>query len=60
VTAELPAHFAESLAMIGFDASAGDLPPRAPPKQLAPRVAKPSNRRGERRSRSAPAKGKRK
>ncbi|WP_366514780.1 RluA family pseudouridine synthase [Sphingomonas sp.] len=52
VSAELPAHFAETLAMIGFDAASGDLPPRAPPKQLAPRAAKPANRRGERRSRS--------
>ncbi|HWU92452.1 MAG TPA: RluA family pseudouridine synthase [Sphingomicrobium sp.] len=59
VTAELPPHFAESLAMIGFEASAGDLPPPPPPKQLAPRSTKPANRRGERRSRSAPAKGKR-
>jgi 23S rRNA pseudouridine955/2504/2580 synthase len=59
VTAELPLHFAETLAMIGFDASAGDLPPRAPPKQLAPRVSQPANRRGERRSRGGPAKAKR-
>jgi 23S rRNA pseudouridine955/2504/2580 synthase len=59
VTAEPPSHFAETLAMIGFDISAGDLPPRAPPPQAAPRTAKSANRRGERRSRGAPTKAKR-
>jgi 23S rRNA pseudouridine955/2504/2580 synthase len=59
VTAEPPSHFSETLAMIGFDVSAGDLPPRAPPPQAAPRTAKSANRRGERRSRGAPAKAKR-
>jgi 23S rRNA pseudouridine955/2504/2580 synthase len=59
VSADLPAHFLESLTMIGFDAAAGDLPPRAAPKQLAPRTAKATGRRGERRSRGGAAKAKR-
>ncbi|MGZ2412622.1 23S rRNA pseudouridine955/2504/2580 synthase [Sphingomonas sp. F9_3S_D5_B_2] len=59
VTAELPAHFAESLTMLSFDRATGDLPPPPPPPQLAPRTAKPANRRGERRSRGGSDKGKR-
>jgi 23S rRNA pseudouridine955/2504/2580 synthase len=56
VTAELPAHFAESLATLGFEANAGDrLPPMvalAVPKRSA--NPKPASRRGERRSRGQP------
>jgi 23S rRNA pseudouridine955/2504/2580 synthase len=59
-TAELPPHFAESLAMLGFDAAAGDnLPPLASAPQQAPRKTRPPARRGERRARSAPSKGRR-
>ena len=54
VTAELPAHFAESLATLGFDATLGDRPP---PMVQRPqrRAAKPrrETRRGERRSRGS-------
>ena len=56
VTAELPAHFAESLATLGFEASAGDkLPPMAAPA-VPKRSANPkaASRRGERRSRGQP------
>jgi 23S rRNA pseudouridine955/2504/2580 synthase len=63
VTAELPAHFAESLATLGFEAAAGDQQPQRP--RPAPGRASPGtkprreNRRGERRSRGSPAKTKR-
>jgi 23S rRNA pseudouridine955/2504/2580 synthase len=61
VTAPLPPHFAETLEMLGFEESEGEKPrPQRP--QVAPRSGpkvKASSRRGERRSRSAPAKGKR-
>ena len=62
VTAELPSHFAESLATLGFDLAAGDdLPPlAAPPAPGRAARAKQSSRRGERRARSAPAKARRK
>jgi 23S rRNA pseudouridine955/2504/2580 synthase len=61
VTAELPPHFAESLATIGFDQANGE---RAAPRRAGPpqRTSKPrrENRRGERRSRSgAKARGRR-
>jgi len=63
VTADLPAHIAESLATMGFEASQGDtLPPRAAVPAAPRRAAKPkaSSRRGERRSRgSAPKRGRR-
>ncbi len=62
VTAELPSHFAESLASLGFEAMAGDMMPldeRAPPtreekKARARAHAKTvrKERRGERRSRA--------
>ena len=59
-TAELPAHFAESLSTLGFDAAAGDnLPPLVSAPQQAPRKARPPARRGERRARTAPSKGRR-
>ena len=69
VTAELPAHFAESLATLGFSPMAGDsLPleqPKASPeakqrKVAAAAKARRRERRGERRSRgSQPKRGKR-
>lgn len=61
VTAVLPAHFAESLATLGFDEAAGDsLPPRMDPgasrqakqrKVAAAAKARRRERRGERRAR---------
>jgi 23S rRNA pseudouridine955/2504/2580 synthase len=67
VTAELPQHFAESLATLGFDAAAGDaLPleqprPAASPDRKAAAAAKQRRRerRGERRARGAQGKAKR-
>jgi 23S rRNA pseudouridine955/2504/2580 synthase len=60
VTAELPGHFAESLATLGFEEAAGDKlaveKPRPAPKPARPRR---ESRRGERRSRGAPVKAKR-
>ena len=52
VTAELPAHFAESLTTLGFDQAAGDAVARVAAR-AAPRPSKPrrETRRGERRSR---------
>ncbi len=63
VTAELPHHFAESLATLGFDSAAGDALSLEPPRQSAEterrRVAAAAKarrreRRGERRARGAP------
>ena len=55
VTADLPSHFAESLATLGFDLAAGNaLPleqPRGQPKQKRPQR---ETRRGERRARGGP------
>jgi 23S rRNA pseudouridine955/2504/2580 synthase len=63
VTAELPPHFSESLATLGFDPAAGDsLAPSAKPtprRSLPGTKPRRENRRGERRSRGAPAKTKR-
>ena len=67
VIADLPPHFAESLAMLGFDISAGDeLPleqpkPTASPQQKVAAAAKQRRRerRGERRARGSPGKAKR-
>jgi 23S rRNA pseudouridine955/2504/2580 synthase len=60
VTAELPAHFAESLATLGFDPAAGDaLPERTAAPAKPPRVQQRQSRRGERRSRGQPAKARR-
>ena len=68
VTANLPAHFAESLETLGFDADAGDAlkieqPPRAagPGRKVAAAAkARRRERRGERRARGANrARGKR-
>jgi len=64
VTAELPNHFAESLATLGFDRAAGDALSLQPPRQFAEtkqrRVAAAAKarrreRRGERRARGAPS-----
>jgi 23S rRNA pseudouridine955/2504/2580 synthase len=60
VTADLPSHFAESLATLGFDQSAGNSPvaePRSQPRR--PARAKPPTRRGERRSRGSQTKARR-
>lgn len=67
VTAELPPHFAESLATLGFEASAGDaLPPRqekqtgAPQRKVAAAAkARRQARRGERRARGSQDRAKR-
>jgi 23S rRNA pseudouridine955/2504/2580 synthase len=63
VTAELPPHFAESMATLGFDLLAGEREaPAQPPKPRRARAGtKPrrENRRGERRSRGAPKPGRR-
>ena len=67
VTANLPAHFAESLETLGFDAGAGDAlkieqPPRAagPGRKVAAAAkARRRERRGERRARGSPDKSKR-
>ncbi|HYJ30325.1 MAG TPA: RluA family pseudouridine synthase [Allosphingosinicella sp.] len=60
VAAELPPHFAETLANLGFDQAAGNLPlneerPPGPPGKRAAAAAKERRqaRRGERRSRGA-------
>ena len=61
VSAELPPHFAESLATLGFDASAGDALPLEQPspvagpsrKVAAAAKARRRERRGERRSRGS-------
>jgi len=60
VTADLPQHFADSLATLGFDAAAGDreIAERSGARRSAPRP-KPPTRRGERRSRGSPRQGKR-
>ena len=62
MTADLPAHFRESMATLGFETEQGDkLPPPAGPP-VARRTAKPkaAARRGERRSRgSQPKRGRR-
>ena len=66
VIADLPPHFAESLAMLGFDITAGDALPLAQPKKASPqrKVAAAAKqrrreRRGERRARGSLGKAKR-
>jgi 23S rRNA pseudouridine955/2504/2580 synthase len=67
VTAELPPHFAESLATLGFEVTAGDALPLEQPKPVrsperkAAAAAKQRRRerRGERRARGRPSQGKR-
>jgi 23S rRNA pseudouridine955/2504/2580 synthase len=65
VTAELPSHFSESLAMLGFDPLAGDSMPLEKPgpspdakrrKAAAAAKTRRRERRGERRSRGSTAK----
>ena len=67
-SAELPAHFAESLAMLGFEPLAGDMLPLEPPKPTreakerkvaAAAKTRRRERRGERRSRGSQPKAKR-
>ena len=57
VKADLPAHMAESFAMLGFDLKLGDIeivaPPPPPLKKRRLSSATSGNRRGERRSRGA-------
>jgi len=53
VTADLPAHIAESLATLGFDMEAGNRPaPVRSKPQARPSKPRRESRRGERRSRS--------
>jgi 23S rRNA pseudouridine955/2504/2580 synthase len=64
VTAELPGHFAESLATLGFEAAAGDVAPvraaASPGKRIAAAAkARRRERRGERRARGSQPKAKR-
>ncbi|MEO8454306.1 MAG: RluA family pseudouridine synthase [Sphingomicrobium sp.] len=64
VTAELPAHLAESLTTLGFDAAAGDVEPvrttASPGRRVAAAAkARRRERRGERRSRGSQPKAKR-
>ena len=66
VTAELPHHFAESLATLGFDVSAGETSPETrkrsglPGRKVAAAAkARRQARRGERRSRGSQGKAKR-
>jgi 23S rRNA pseudouridine955/2504/2580 synthase len=56
VTADLPAHMAESLTTLGFDRELGDRPAPALPRSSPKRSSKPrrETRRGERRSRGSP------
>jgi 23S rRNA pseudouridine955/2504/2580 synthase len=54
VTAELPAHFAESLATLGFEEAAGERPIVTPQPQRRTARPKAPTRRGERRSRGSP------
>jgi 23S rRNA pseudouridine955/2504/2580 synthase len=59
VTAELPSHFAESLATLGFEQSSGEreMVERPPQPRRAPKPR--TTRRGERRARGAPKKARR-
>jgi 23S rRNA pseudouridine955/2504/2580 synthase len=64
VTAELPAHFSESLAMLGFDSAAGDAEsvrpaPSGNRRAAAAAKTRRRERRGERRARGSQAKAKR-
>lgn len=59
VTAELPAHFTESLATLGFEQSAAQAEPQRPHPRSRPKRPQRESRRGERRSRGSREKGKR-
>ena len=58
-TAELPAHFAESLKTLGFEAAMGDRPAPGRPTEGKPARSRPPSRRGERRALGSTAKGRR-
>jgi 23S rRNA pseudouridine955/2504/2580 synthase len=53
VTAELPAHIAESLVMLGFDPASGERIPVTQRPQRRPSTPRRETRRGERRSRGS-------
>jgi 23S rRNA pseudouridine955/2504/2580 synthase len=59
VMAELPTHFAESLATLGFEQSAGDVVPERPKTRPRPKKQQRESRRGERRARGAQPKRRR-
>lgn len=59
VTAELPTHFAESIATLGFDKQAGDREIVEKPVQRRVPKPKPPTRRGERRARGGKQQGRR-
>jgi len=59
VTAELPPHFADSLATLGFDLATGDTPRPALPKRAPTPRPRRESRRGERRSRGTQGKARR-
>ena len=58
VTADLPPHFAETLATLGFDEASGNREIAQLPRLSRTPKAKPPTRRGERRSRGSPRKAK--
>jgi 23S rRNA pseudouridine955/2504/2580 synthase len=58
-TAELPAHFAESLKTLGFEAGMGDRPAPSRPAGRKPARSRAPSRRGERRARGSTARGRR-
>ena len=59
VTAELPAHIAESLATLGFDQASGERIPVTQRPQQRPSRPRRETRRGERRSRGSKSKDRR-
>ncbi len=59
VTAQLPAHIAESLTTLGFDQASGDRPAPVAQRQQRPSKPRRETRRGERRSRGAKSKDRR-
>jgi 23S rRNA pseudouridine955/2504/2580 synthase len=59
VTAELPGHFAESLATLGFEQAAAVRQPERPRPQPKPKKLQRETRRGERRSRGSAKKARR-
>lgn len=59
VSAELPGHFAESLATLGFEQSAAEAEEQRPPPKPKPKRQQRETRRGERRARGSPQKGRR-
>jgi 23S rRNA pseudouridine955/2504/2580 synthase len=59
VTAELPMHFGESLATLGFEQVTAECEPEPPKPQPKPRKPQRETRRGERRSRGSKQKARR-